>query len=124
LRWELTDLKTEGLEMEASLAQPERWELKQQGAFDGGFGPGLTRTGRRWHLPFIVMTAGQDVEFRLRHGDPASPERMNAWLRMCLECWRDGKVDGVVTYCLDKQAGSRVFELARESFGEFRQFRK
>jgi hypothetical protein len=69
------------------------------------------------------MTAGQAVEFRLRHGDPASPERMAEWLRFCLQAWREGKCDGVVTYCLDKQPRSRTFDLARDLFGQYRQAR-
>ena len=69
---------------------------------------------------FIVMTAGSADEFRLRHGDPASPERIADWLRMSLQAWRDGQCDGVVTYCLDKRPESRVFPLAQKLFGEFR----
>ena len=67
------------------------------------------------------MTAGDTSEFRLRHGDPASPERIAEWLRFCLQAWREGKCDGVVTYCLDKQPRSRVFDLARDLFGQYRQ---
>jgi hypothetical protein len=37
------------------------------------------------------MTAGEQSEFRLRHGDPASPDRIAQWLRLCLEARRDGK---------------------------------
>jgi hypothetical protein len=70
------------------------------------------------------MTAGQAAEFRLRHGDPASPERMAEWLKFCLQAWREGKCDGVVTYALDKQPGSRVFDLARDLFGQYRPPRK
>jgi hypothetical protein len=72
-------------------------------------------------VPFIVMTAGDASEFRMRHGDPASPERIAEWLRFCLQAWREGKCDGVVTYCLDKQPRSRVFDLARDLFGQYRQ---
>jgi hypothetical protein len=38
---------------------------------------------------------------------------------MCLEARRDGKCDGVVTYCLDKQPQSLTFPLARKLFAEF-----
>jgi len=38
---------------------------------------------------------------------------------MSLQAWRDGKCDGVVTYCLDKKAQSRSFDLARKLFREF-----
>ena len=68
-----------------------------------------------------VYLAGDASEFRLRHGDPASPERIAEWLKFCLQAWREGKCDGVVTYCLDKQPRSRVFDLARDLFGQYRQ---
>jgi hypothetical protein len=71
-----------------------------------------------YKIPFVVMTAGDAGEFRQRHGDPSSPERIAGWLRMCLEARRDGACDGVATYCLDKAPGSRTFDLAR---GLFRQ---
>jgi len=73
----------------------------------------------RFHIPFIVMTAAQPYEFRLRHGDPATPERIAQWLEMCLEMWKRGKCDGVVTYCLDKSLNSQTFHLVRKIFDNF-----
>ncbi len=119
VRWQVKDLRAEGLRLAAGLDQPTRWQVSQRGAFEAGFGDRLKPAGRRFHIPFIVMTAGQASEFKLRHGDPASPERMAEWLRFCLEAWREGKCDGVVTYCLDKQPHSRVFDLARDLFGQY-----
>ena len=70
------------------------------------------------------MTAGSVEEFRLRHDDPASPQRMADWLRMCLQARRDGKCDGVVTYCLDKGAHSEFFPLAAKLFHDYRSAKK
>ncbi len=78
--------------------------------------------GGRFHIPFIVMTAGVEGEFRLRYGDPATPERIADWLQMCLNAWRDGICDGVVTYCLDKSPESKSFPLAKGLFKEFERF--
>jgi hypothetical protein len=75
--------------------------------------------GGSFHIPFIVMSAGVEYEFRLRYGDPATPERIADWLRMCLKAWRDGLCDGVVTYCLDKSPESKSFPLAKKLFKEF-----
>jgi hypothetical protein len=120
VRWQVKDLEAQGLALAAGLDRPHLWQVSQQGAFEAGFGDRLKRAQHRFHVPFIVMTAGQDVEFRLRHGDPASPERMAEWLGFCLQEWRDGKCDGVVTYCLDKQPHSKVFDLARDLFEQYR----
>ena len=120
VRWQVKDLRADGLTLAAGLDRPQLWQVSQRGAFEAGFGDRLTLAQHRFHIPFMVMTAGQAIEFRLRHGDPASPERMADWLRFCLQAWHEGKCDGVVTYCLDKQPGSRVFDLARDLFGESR----
>jgi uncharacterized protein YfiM (DUF2279 family) len=120
VRWQVKDLQVEGLKLAAGLDQPKQWQVSQRGAFEAGFGNDIKPPERRFHVPFIVMTAGDASEFRLRHGDPASPERTAEWLKFCLEAWREGKCDGVVTYCLDKQPRSRIFDLARDLFGQYR----
>jgi hypothetical protein len=119
VHWQVKDLQGEGLDLAAGLDLPKLWEVSRRGDFQAGFGRGLKPARHRFHIPFIVMTAGQATEFRHRHGDPASPERMAAWLRFCLEAWRAGKCDGVATYCLDKRPGSRIFDLASELFGHY-----
>jgi uncharacterized protein YfiM (DUF2279 family) len=121
VRWQVKDLQAEGLKLAVGLDQPQRWRVSQRGAFECGFGDRIRPPQHRFHVPFIVMTAGDASEFRMRHGDPASPERIAEWLRFCLQAWREGKCDGVVTYCLDKQPRSRVFDLARDLFGQYRQ---
>jgi len=121
VRWRVTQLRAEGLQLAAELGEPQKWKVTRQGAFEAGF-EGATKAGqRRFHIPFISMTAGDENEFRMRHGDPASPERIAEWLRMSLQAWQDGKCDGVVTYCLDKGPRSRAFPLAQKLFHEFQQ---
>lgn len=119
VRWLLRDLKVEGLQLSADLTEPQKWQVQARGVFETGFGAAPQKAEGRFHVPFIVMTAGQPVEFRLRHGDPATPDRIAEWLRMCLQAWRDGKCDGVVTYCLDKGRESKTFERARKLLREF-----
>ena len=120
LRWELAGLTAEGLEIPAALEQRQMWTVKRQGAFEAGYGKQSDSPHGSFKIPFIVMTAGQAGEFKLRHGEPASPERMAEWLRMSLQAWREGKCDGVCTYCLEKEPNSRTFELARKAFTDFR----
>ncbi len=120
VRWTIADSRTEGLQLDRNLTQPEKWRVAQKGAFDTGFGDKLNKSARQFHIPFIVMTAAQKIEFRLRHGDPASPDRIASWLRMCLQACRDRKCDGVVTYCLDKSPGSPEFPLVQQMFAGFR----
>ncbi|HIE51169.1 MAG TPA: hypothetical protein EYP85_05380, partial [Armatimonadetes bacterium] len=87
VRWLLRDLQVEGLQLAADLNQPQAWEVDKQGQFEAGFGDALQVKGgsRRFHLPFIVMTAGSASQFRKRHGEPATPERIAQWVQMCLK---------------------------------------
>ena len=120
VRWQVKDLQADGMQLAAALDQPRQWRVSQCGAFEAGFGDRLKPPAHRFHVPFIVMTAGQASEFKLRHGDPASPERIAEWLRFCLQAWQEGKCDGVVTYCLEKEPGSRTFDLSRDLFNQYR----
>jgi hypothetical protein len=119
VRWSLGQLSAENLQFAADLGEPEKWIVICQGAFESAFGGGAKPGKRPFHVPFISMTAGQAEEFRFRHGDPATPERIAEQLRTSLEAWRQGKCDGVVTYCLDKQPRSATFPLAAKLFHQF-----
>jgi len=121
VRWRLRDLRAEGVQVAATLGEPSKWRVQRQGPLESGFGEPLNQGAGRFHIPFIVMTAGQAGEFRLRHGDPASPERIVEWLRMCLIARREGKCDAVVTYCLDKDSQSLTFPRVQQLFKEFGQ---
>ena len=119
-RWLLKDLQADGLKLSANLEAPGEWKVEKRGAFEAGFGAAIKKGPGQFHVPLIVMTAAQPVEFKLRHGEPASPERIEQWLRICLEAMRDGKCEGVVTYCLDKGTNSPVFPQVRDLFRQFR----
>lgn len=119
VRWRVSGLEAEGLELAADFGSRGPWQVDRRGAFEAGFGPAAPKGEGRFHVPFIVMTAAVEYEFRLRHGDPATPDRIAHHLRLCLEARRDGKCDGVVTYCLDKSPQSPTFPLAQKLFAEF-----
>jgi hypothetical protein len=120
VRWQLEDLRTEGLKLSVNLDAPAQWKIEQRGPFEAGFGDALQKREPRFHIPFIVMTAAQPIEFKLRHGAPANPERISQWLRMCLDEMQKGKCDGVATYCLDKSTNSPTFPLVQKLFRESR----
>lgn len=117
--WHVSDFRCEGLSLSADLAKPKEWKVARQGAFESGFGAEPKIGLRRFQVPFVSMTAAIAYEFKMRHGDPASPERIAEWLKLSLQAWRDKKCDGVVTYCLEKQPNSQNFPLAQKLFQEF-----
>ncbi len=120
VRWRLGELRTDGLRLGAELTQAATWQVTRQGEFETGFAADGKAGQRRFHLPFISMPAGTLSDYQKRHGDPATPQAVADLLRVSLQAWRDGKCDGVVTYCLDKHSDSKTFPLVQEAFREFR----
>ncbi len=118
LHWGVKKLCGENLQPVVDLSEPQKWKVSRQGGFETGFGASPKAGRRRFHIPFISMTAANPHEFRMRHGDPATPERISEQLRISLKAWQDGKCEGVVTYCLDKRPQSMAFPLVRKLFQE------
>jgi len=116
VRWRLDALQAQGLRLSTDFSAPEAWKATVQGPFETGFGRAVREERPQFEIPLVVMTAGQPLEFRLRHDDPASPERIAQWLQMCLECRRDGLCDGVVTYALDLDSAGETFGRVRDLF--------
>jgi len=119
VQWCVQELRGENVQLAADLSELPKWTTSQQGAFETGFGVSSKVGQRRFHVPFISMTAGSPHEFRMRHGDPATPERIAQQLRLSLKAWREGRCDGVVTYCLDKRPQSPAFLLTEKLFHHF-----
>ncbi|HEX4072538.1 MAG TPA: hypothetical protein VHX68_15260, partial [Planctomycetaceae bacterium] len=119
LNWHVKELRGKNLQLAEGTGQPQKWKVSRQGPLQTGFGVRPKPGRHRFHLPLISMTAAQPIEFRLRHGDPATPERIARQLRLSLQAWQDGKCDGVVTYCLDKQPQSPEFPAVQKLFHQF-----
>ncbi len=120
VRWRVDGLQADGLQLGANLSQAAAWEVKGQGSFETGFAADPKAGQRRFHIPLVSMTAGTLSDFQKRHGDPATPKAVADLLRVSLQAWRDGKCDGVVTYCLDKRPDSVVFSAVRDAICDFR----
>jgi hypothetical protein len=119
LNWSVKQLRGKNLQLADDTSQPQKWKVSRQGPFKTGFGASSKPGRHRFHIPFISMTAAQPIEFRMRHGDPATPERIARQLRLSLEARQDGKCDGVVTYCLDKRPQSPEFPAVQRLFHRF-----
>jgi hypothetical protein len=118
-RWSLSGLNGDGLRFGAEFQTPQTWTTARQGGFETGFGTPIKQGAGRFHVSFISMTAGDAQEFRLRHGEPVTAQRIADQFRLSLEAWKNGKCDGVVTYCLDKRQESQTFPLVRALLREY-----
>ena len=68
----------------------------------------LTFLEDRYHLPLIVMPASEASEYKLRYHEEGTPQRISDRVRMATKLAHEGRIEGVVTYCLDKREGTRV----------------
>jgi hypothetical protein len=58
---------------------------------------------RRMDLPMILMPTGEGEQYEKRYADKGTPRNVANKVRMSLDQVRDGRVEGVVTYCLPKE---------------------
>ncbi len=119
VRARFSDLRLKGIEMtDADLSNPDAWEQDIAGAFAVQFKPAYEGEGK-FHLPLIVMPSGSRSEYQDRWGEEGTAELIAAKVRMILELVAEGKVQGCVTYCLNKQAGSEDFDAVAAVIKEF-----
>ena len=108
-----------GLDMDqAQMESFDTWEPQTQGSFSIEVSP-LQRGEARFRLPLIVMPAGQRGEYQNRWGVAPTARMIADKVRMVLELVAEGKVEGVVMYCLDKSAGSEDFDAVAEVYHQF-----
>jgi len=99
-----SNLKVTGLRLATvDLGKPIGWELNSKGPF---FMECRAPQGKRPRLPLIVMPAGSRGEYKNRFKEDATPENIAARLKQATDLAREGKVEGVVIYCLDKTENS------------------
>jgi hypothetical protein len=106
------------------LTDDKAWQQKTQGAWQLSFHTHPSAAGK-FRLPYVVMPAGTEHDLKLRlPGSQGAAAEVGAHVRMVLEEMKAGNCDGVVTYCLDKRPGSRVFDLARDLFAQYHPVRE
>jgi hypothetical protein len=113
-------LTVRGLELkDANLAHEAAWRKDVAGVFSVKFMPERARAGR-YRLPMIVMPAATTTEYKARYKEEGTPEHIAGRVRMLAELARDGRIEGIVTYCLDKSARSATFEAVRKIYEPLR----
>lgn len=112
-----SDLKAEGLELQP-LDAPDAWQEDVQGEFVTAASPPY-EPPEEINLPLILMPSGSAGAYEKRNGEEGTPERIGAKYAMCLQFVREGKAEGVVSYCLDKSEDSESFEAVRQVIAEF-----
>lgn len=119
VRVRFSGFKTTGLRVEHGELDSERgWKPGCHGAFKAAFEPKYVGN-QRHHVPLIVMPSGSQSEYVQRFHEEATPERVAGRVRVALELAAQHKVEGVVTYCLNKRQGSKTFDAVRDEYKKF-----
>ncbi len=119
VRARFSDLRVKGIQIpDADLSDSDSWAQDLAGAFQVQFSPGYEGEGK-FYLPLIVMPSGSRGAYKHRTGQEGTAELISAKISRILELVAEGKVQGVVTYCLNKQAGSEDFDAVAAVIKEF-----
>ncbi len=119
VRVRFSGFKTVGLKSEkGDLDDKKGWEPKCRGAFTAAFEPKYVGN-HRYHVPLIVMPSGSQSEYVQRFHEEATPERVAGRVRVALELAAQHRIEGVVTYCLNKRQGSKTFDAVSNEYKKF-----
>lgn len=112
-------LEVSGLQMEkAALEGFDAWEQRTRGSFSLDPAAALRGAGQ-YHLPLIVMPSGSRAEYENRWGVDPTAQMIADKVSMILELVAESRIEGVVTYCLDKSDGSDDLDAMAEVYHRF-----
>ena len=120
VRARFSGFKTTGLKTDdgGGLENKNAWQSECRGAFTAAFEPEYVGQ-RKYHVPLIVMPSGSTSEYEQRFHEAGTPERIAGRVRVALDLATAQKVEGVVTYCLDKRQTSKTFDAVRDEYRAF-----
>ena len=64
----------------------------------------------------ILMPAGEAAQHEKRYPEAGTPQAIAEKVRLSLDLVRDGRVEGVVTYCLPKGADEPILAAVKREF--------
>jgi hypothetical protein len=106
------DIRLRGFDTGGEIVSEKLWSRKST----GGFTVELMRASEgkgEFKLPMILMPAGEAEQHEKRYPEAGTPGNIANKLEMSFNLVREGKVEGVVTYCLPKTAEDPIFRAAR-----------
>jgi hypothetical protein len=109
------DIRLTGFDTPSETSTDKLWTRKTTGAFQMDLYPSSSGN-RRSALPMILMPAGEAEQHEKRYPESGTPHNIANKVEMSLNLVRERKVEGVVTYCLPKNADDPIFDAVREEY--------
>jgi hypothetical protein len=92
----------------------EEWEVDEEEGYRGFMHAAPRHQPEA--LPLILMPAGEPGQHKLRYFEEGTPEAVAANVALCMKFLEQRAVDGVVMYCLPKDANNPVLESVADEF--------
>jgi len=109
------DIRLTGFDV-PEMASERIWSRKATGGFTVDLAA-ASKAPQGFNLPIILMPAGDPEQHEKRYPEPGTARNVANKVKLCVDLLNDGKVEGVVTYCLPKTDGDPVFEAVRQEYG-------
>jgi hypothetical protein len=109
------DIRLTGFDTRGEMVSERSWKKRTAGAFQVNIYPAASER-RELHLPMILMPAGEAEQHEKRYPEAGTPRNIARKVAMSLDLVRDGRVEGVVTYCLPKEPGDPIYDAVRQEY--------
>ncbi len=114
-----SDFSIRGLDAgQEAFLDADSWRRDVTRSFEARVSPEVRGSGA-FSLPLIVMPSGDRGEYRNRWGVEPTAEILAEKIQMILEMAGEGRIEGMVTYCLHKREGSEDFDTLRNVYHRF-----
>jgi len=111
------EIEATGIDLPA-MDEEGAWEADVVGAFTVEAVP-AAEGQQQFSLPLIVMPSGSRGAYAKRNNEEAAAERIAAKVKWILEMVSEGEIEGMVTYCLDKEPGNPDFDEVKQVIHDF-----
>jgi hypothetical protein len=110
------DIRITGCDTPSEMTSEKHWQMGAVGPFELDVTPGSRGETGRFSIPMIVMPAGEAAQHRKRYPEEGRPAEIAAKTRIGVQMMLEGRVEGVVTYCLPKGKGDPIFDAVAEEY--------
>jgi hypothetical protein len=112
----IDDIRLTGLAEPDASNYRDVWRMRHVERIPVELSPPSGRRTGRFELPMILMPSAEVYEHEMRFSEPASAQNVARKLELCLDAVRDGKAQGVITYCAPKDAADPLFKVVRDAY--------
>ena len=116
VRVKFDDIRVTGCDTPTEMTSEKMFARKNTGAFEVDLTPGSRGETGRFSIPMIIMPAGEAVQHEKRYPEKGTPAEIAMKTRLSLDLMLEGRVEGVVMYCLPKTPDDPIFDAVADEY--------